>query len=340
MKYRRLGRTDIEVSVICQGGWSLVGGRDWGEQDRSDSVAAIRASLEAGVNFFDSAEVYGRGESESLFARALADRRKDVVIATKVSPENLPPKALREHCERSLRRLKTNYIDLYQIHWPNPDVPVAETLEVLAELKRAGKIRAVGVSNFGAGPLRELLAPGRVETNQLPYSLLWRPIEHEIQPLCVAADLSILCYSPLMQGLLTGKFASPDDVPAGRARTRLFSGKRPHARHGEAGCETEVFEAIAEVRRICESIGIPMGQAALAWLLARPGVASVVVGSRNAAQAAQNALAGDLELSGETVQQLSAATVKVKEAMGVNADMWETPSRMERPAPAADGQSP
>ena len=338
MRYRRLGRTDMEVSVICQGGWSIAGGRTWGHQDRGDSVAAIRAALDSGINFFDTAEAYGAGESERIFGEVLAGRRKEVILATKVAREHLRARQVKRCCTDSLRRLRTDYIDLYQVHWPNPDVPLAETMEAMEQLRAEGKVRAVGVSNFGAGYLAELLDLGRVEANQVCYSLLWRAVEHEIQPLCAAGNVSILCYSPLCQGLLTGKFATPDDVPAGRARMRLFSGDRPESRHGGPGCEELMFEAIGRVRRISEGLGRPMAQVALAWLLGRAGVASVIAGGRSARQVRENAAAGDLELPAEAVERLAEAAEPLKARVGTNADLWQSDSRMERPArPEAKG---
>ncbi len=331
MRYRKLGRTDIEVSVICQGCWSIVSkDSTWGGNVLEDSIAAIRASLDGGVNFFDTAEGYGSGESEEILAKALRGRRKDVVIATKVSPGRLEPDKLKAACEESLRRLGTDYIDLYQIHWPSSKVPISDSLGAMEQLKAEGKIRVIGVSNFNVGCMDGLLSAGRAESNQLPYSLLWRPIEREIQPKCVVNDIGILCYSPICQGLLTGKFASADDVPVARARIRLFSKDRPETRHGEVGYEAEAFEAIDEIRGICDSINQSMGNVAMAWLLARAGVTSVIVGGRNAEQARDNARAGELELSADVIEALSDATEKVKQYAGSNCDMWETPSRMER----------
>lgn len=293
-------------------------------------MAAIQAALEAGVNFFDTAESYGDGASERLLGEVLAGRRRQVVIATKVGPGNLEPHKLAEHCDASLRRLRTDYIDLYQVHWPSPDRPIAETLSVLERLKTVGKVRAFGVSNFGKSYLYELLAVGRVESNQLAYSLLWRPIEHEVQPLCVAHGIGILCYSPLAQGLLTGKFSSPDQVPDMRARTRLFGKDRPHSRHREPGCETETFQAIDRIRGISERLGQPMEAVALAWLLTQGGVTSVVAGARNADQATANTRAAEVVLSTHTIDELTQATEAVKACVGTNTDMWQTESRLER----------
>ncbi len=329
MKFRKLGRTDIDVSVIGLGGWALIGGRTWGDQDRDDSRSAIRAALDAGVTFFDTAEGYGRGESESLLADVIGPGRDEVVIASKVSRRNLEPETLRERCEESLRALRTDYIDLYQVHWPSPDVPLEDSMRAMEDLKRQGKVRVLGVSNFGATYLRDLLAIGRVESNQVCYNLLFRAVEDEVRPLCVEQGISILPYSPIAQGLLTGKWASADEVPEGRARTRLFSGDRPEARHGEAGCEQETFASIERIREIADGLGRPMGQVALAWLLAQEGVPSVIVGARNADQAAENAGAADLDLSGDVLAALAEATEPVKRRLGSSIDFWQSDSRAD-----------
>jgi len=330
MEYRKLGRTDIEVSTICLGCWALIGGHTWGPQDRDESAATIRAAFDAGINFFDTAPAYGDGESEALLGKALADVRKDAVIATKVSGSQLAPEDVARSCDRSLRLLGTDVIDLLQVHWPRADIPLADTLGAMQRLQEAGKVRAIGVSNFGTSYLGEAAELARIETNQLCYSLLWRAIEHEIQPLCTAGEIGILCYSPLCQGLLTGKFATVDDVPEGRARSRLFSKDRPQARHAEPGCEAEVFAAVDETRRIAEGLSLPMAHVALAWLLARDAVTSVIAGARNPEQARQNARAGEVKLPASTIEELAAATDEVKAHIGPNADMWQTDSRMER----------
>lgn len=328
MRYRTLGRTDIEVSAVALGCWAIVGDETWGPQQEQDSFDAIGAALDAGINFFDTAEAYGDGYSEELLGRALADRRREVIIASKVSSEHLGADELRAACERSLKRLRTGYIDLYHIHWPSREAPLEESLGAMERLKAEGKIRAVGVSNFGRLDLLEVLAHGRVEVDQLPYSMLFRAIEYEIVPLCVERDVSILCYCPLAQGLLTGKFATPDDVPESRARTRHYSKDRPQSRHSEPGCEQEVFQAIGAVRDVSEGLGVTMAGAAIAWLLAQAGVGSVLAGGRNAEQVRMNAAAADLSLSEDALQQLSAATEEVKAILGPNPDMWQTDSRI------------
>ncbi len=331
MQYRELGRSGINVSTVCMGCWSI-STKDffWDEQAREDSLAAVRAAFDCGVNFFDTAPMYGDGDSEEILGEALGSRRKEVVVATKIGPADLSPPRIRECCEKSLRALRTDYVDLYQVHWPSATLPLQPTYETLRELQAEGKVRAIGMSNFGTSYLGELLGIGRVESNQLPYSLLWRPVEWEIAPLCIDNAIGILCYSPLCQGLLTGKFASAGDVPEKRARSRLFSKDRRLTRHGEGGCEAATFAAIDEIRQIAAELGRPMGLVSLAWLLRQPGVTAVVAGARNAAQAAENARAADLELSDDIVERLSRATDAVKAHIGRNADAWEAVSRMER----------
>lgn len=327
MKYQKLGKTDMTVSIVSMGCWTIGGGPTWGDPDDSESIAAIHAALDAGVNFFDTAEGYGNGRSESILGQALVGHRHEVIIATKVSRRNLAREAVRQACEASLQRLKTDYIDLYQIHWPSRSVPLAETMDVLERLREQGKIRAIGVSNFGIQDFSALLAVGRCETNQLPYNLLWRAIEYQIRQKCIDEGIGILCYSALAQGLLTGKFASADDVPEGRARTRHFSKHRPQVQHGEDGCESELFAAIEKIRHLSQKIHTPMTRVALVWLLYQPGVTSVIAGARTPDQIKQNVQAVDLELSPEIIAALTEATEELKEKLGSNPDMWRSESR-------------
>ena len=327
MKYGKLGKTDINVSAVALGCWALAGGRVWGSQDEADSIATVRAALDVGVNFFDTAEGYGSGDSELVLGRALKGRRHEAVIATKVSRSSLSGDEVRQACERSLQRLNTDYIDLYQIHWPSRTIPLEETMKALERLREQGKVRAIGVCNFGMADLSDLLATGWAETDQLPYSLLWRAIEYRIRQSCVDEGIGILCYSPLAQGLLTGKFSSPDEVPEGRARTRLFSKERPQARHGEVGCEAEVFAALDKIRRISHKIDQPMVRVAVAWLLHQPGVTSVIAGARKADQIRQTVEATDLQLSPQVIGELAEATDELKQTLGPNPDMWQSESR-------------
>ncbi len=321
---RKLGKTEILVSTVAMGCWSIVGDKTWGHQDEMDSVNALKTAFDCGINFFDTAELYGDGYSETLIGRALSDKRDQVVIASKISSNNVRTWTdMEKSCEESLRRLRTDRIDVYHLHWPARDVPIAETISNFERLQKVGKIRAFAVSNFGSGDLNELLQYGRCEANQLPYSLLWRVIEKEIQSICVENKISITCYSPLAQGMLTGKFRTADEVPEGRARTRHFSSKRPQTRHGEAGCEAETFEAVHILENIAAELGRPLAEISLAWLLHQPGVTSVIAGARNPAQVRANAAAMQLSLSDEIVSRLNQATEDLRKNFGTNPDMWE-----------------
>jgi len=327
MKYRLLGQTDIQVSTICMGCWGLASDFHWGPQDDAVSIATVHAALDAGVNFFDTAELYGNGHSDEVLGRALQGVRSQVVIASKVSSQNLAPDALVRSCEASLRRLNTDYLDLLQIHWPSREVPFAESWAAMERLQQQGKVRAIGVSNFGVLDLSELLKSGRPDSNQLPYSLLFRAIEFGAQQLCLENDISILAYSPLMHGLLTGKFETLDDMPVTRGRTRHFSSRWPHIRHREPGCEAETNAALQAIRRISQEAGFSMTHLALAWVLHQSGVASAITGMRRPDQARDSALAADIILSDDILRQLDEVTRPVKEALGPNLDMWQTEPR-------------
>ena len=329
MQYRRLGQSDVEVSVVCMGCWAIADPRIWGPQDQADAIAAIRASLDAGVNFFDTAEGYGAGDSEELLGKALAGRRSEAVIASKVSPGHHHKADLTAACEASLRRLGADRIDLYMLHWPDHAVGFAEPMRALERLRDQGKIRQIGVSNFARADLPAILELGRVQADQLPYNLLWRAIEFDVQPLCLRHEVSITCYCPLMQGMLAGKYATVDDVPPERARTRHFAGARPMALHRQSGAEALTFGVIHAIRRVSADAGVSMDQLALGWLLAQPAVTSVIVGARNAEQAVRNAHAGDSALPAEIVARLTEASEPLKQHFGSdNPDMWQVPGRM------------
>ncbi len=328
MEYRKIADGQLEVSTICLGCWAIVGGPTWGPQQKDDAIAAIRSSVEAGVNFLDTAEGYGGGASERLIREALGAGRDKVVVASKVATRNLAPDDLRAACEGSLENLGTDYIDIYYLHWPSRTVPFDETVRAMDELVASGKVRHIAVSNFGAADLAGILPLTLPAADQLAYSLLFRAIEYEILPACRRAGVPVMCYSPLMQGLLTGKFAGADDVPAGRARTRLFSSARPEAGHGEDGAEDETFEAVAAISATAREAGLDMGAMSLAWLVSRDGVASAVVGARNAEQARRNAAAGDLPLPADVAERLDEITEPLKRKLGPNPDMWQSTPRI------------
>ncbi len=328
MDKRELGTSGIPVSVVGLGCWPLGGGPGWGDIAEKQAIATIQAALDHGITFFDTAEGYNAGNSERVLGRALRGKRDRAVIATKISPSNTAPDTLRAHCEASLQRLQTDWIDLYQIHWPMPNERVPEALATLEELQAEGKIRAIGISNHGVSQMHTVLQENvTIVANQLAYNLLCRAIEFEILPLCQQHDISTIPYMPLMQGLLAGRYESPDDVPPFRARSRHFSSDRPQARHGEPGAEKETFQAIAAIRETAQDLGVPMAQLSIAWLLERPGVATVIAGARETWQVEANVAAASLELEPDTVEALDRATAALKRAMGANADIWQGDER-------------
>jgi aryl-alcohol dehydrogenase-like predicted oxidoreductase len=330
MEYRPLGRSELRVSSIALGCMSLCATQTYADIPASQASATVDAALDAGINFFDNAPMYGDGEAERRLGDALRGdgKRARAIIGTKISSETLSAAEVAREAEASLRRLRTDCIDLYQIHWPRRMVPLDQTLTAMEQLVRSGKVRVIGVCNFGPLDLADALEKHRVESNQLAYSLLARGVEHEVLPMCVEREIGMLCYSPLAQGLLTGRYASADEVPAERARTRHFAGTRPQARHGQPGCEAETFAAIRDVRTICEEAALPMADVALAWLLQQPGVSSVLAGASKPDQVAQNVRAATIRLDRPTMAKLDAATRLVKERLGPNCDPWQAMARI------------
>jgi len=298
MQYRTLGNTEFRVSTVALGCWAIVGDETWGPQDEQTSLDTLRAAIDAGVNFFDTAEMYGNGYSEILLGKVLPAFRDKVFIASKVHREKLTAEEVYKACHQSLDRLKTEYLDLYQIHWPCRTVPYEETYRALEQLRKQGKIRAIGICNFGPKDLGDFLKIGETASNQISYSMLFRAPEFGIQDLCRKHKISILPYSPLMQGLLTGKFTSADQV-------------------------------LARIQKMCDTIQQPMADVALAWLLSRGAVTSLIAGARTPEQVRENARAGDLVLSKEILDELTNLTDPIKNLLGPNCDMWQTESRYQ-----------
>ncbi|MFQ5811253.1 MAG: aldo/keto reductase [Armatimonadota bacterium] len=327
MEKRPCGKSGIDVSVVGIGAWAYGGGEDdyWGAQDQSDVEAVVGAALDKGINYFDTAEAYNGGRSEESLGRALGARRHEAVIGSKVSPNHTEPSVLREHCDASLQRLGTDYIDIYFVHWPIANHPVQDAFDTLSALQSEGKIRSIAVSNFGVRDLTEALETGaRIDVNQLCYNLVSRAIEFEIVPLCLEHDIAIFAYMPLLQGILSGKYATLDDIPPERTRTRQFSGDRPQSRHGGPGAEDEMIKVLDGMREISDETGIPMDQLALAWTMAKPGVASVLVGVRNIEQLERNAPAADVKLSDDLVARLDELTDPLMHTLGPNADYFQS----------------
>lgn len=296
MERRRLGRTDLDLSVVGLGTW-VFGGR-WGGADDADSEAAVHAALDAGVNWIDTADIYGQGRAEQIVGRAVRARRDDVIVATKggVAWEAGPPLRiwreargdyLRMACERSLRALGLDHVDLYQVHWPVDGVDPAETMEALLDLQRRGLARWVGVSNYELPHLRAAAAAGRFDSYQPGYHMMRRQVEAAELPWCAANDVGVIAYGPLAHGLFTGRMDESTTFPADdwRAASEFFTDDAYPAR----------VAAVRELAAVAAQAGRAGGVAelAVAWVLRRPEVTSAIIGGRDARQARANAaLAG------------------------------------------------
>lgn len=317
MQKRRLGRSDLEVTVLTMGCWQA-GKSQWSNVTDEDSIAALRAAADAGFNFFDTAEGYGDGHSEEIVAQAL-EGRNDLLVATKVSPHNLYADKIREACDNSLRRLKRERIDLYQIHWPSgswggPKIPIEETMGALVQLREAGKIGAIGVSNFNGEQIEEALQYGRIESLQPPYSLFFRPFEFNgTVETCIKHGIGIIAYSPLAQGLLTGKFNKDNRPSDNRGGNALFQGET----------YDKALAAVDALKPIATKYDVHTGHLALQWLLSQPGVTSVIVGARTPEQVQDNARAAEFKISPEDLQQIDRIGRTVTDELPVDkTNMW------------------
>lgn len=317
MQTRELGTSGIQITPVITGTWQA-GKSMWVGIEDAETIQAIRSAFEAGITTVDTAEVYGRGHSERIVAEALSDVRDQVVYATKVFSNHLKYDQVMAACENSLKNLKTDYIDLYQIHWPSGSfnsevVPIEETMQALNDLKQQGKIRAIGVSNFSLPQLQEAIQYGRIDSVQPPYSLFWRYIEKELMPYCAEQKISILAYSSLAQGLLTGKFGADQTFPPedNRSDNKLFQGETYQ----------RAQEALAKLRPIAEQKQISLANLAIAWLVAQPQ-AQAIVGVRNAKQAIENAKAGSVQLSAGELAEIDAIGRIVTDSLDDNPMMW------------------
>ncbi len=317
MEKRALGTSGIHITPIITGTWQA-GKSQWVGVEDAETIKAIRSAFDAGITTVDTAEVYGQGHSEQVVAEALSDVRDQVVYATKVFANHLKYDQVIAACEGSLKNLQTDRLDLYQIHWPSGAfksevVPISETMQALNDLKQQGKIRAIGVSNFSRSQLEEATQYGRIDSLQPPYSLFWRYVEKETVPYCVEHKISIIAYSSLAQGLLTGKFGADHTFPPedNRAKNKLFQGENyAHAQ-----------EALAKLRPIADRYQTSLGNLALAWLIAQPQ-ANAIVGVRNAAQAVENASAGNLQLTPADLAEIDQIGHIVTDSLDDNPLMW------------------
>ena len=340
MEFRQCGDSDLKLPVIGVGAWSFGGGDFWGDQDQGNVDEVVGKAIDCGCTLFDTAEMYNDGLSEASLGKALGTRRDKAIIATKVSPHNARPDDLRRSCENSLSRLGTDYIDLYMMHYaineqsllhytddsgPPEDYPTIEAaLETMEALRQEGKIRYIGVSNFGVQQLAEAFAVGvPIVCNQLHYNLLCRMLEFEILDFCIDRGIGVVSYAPLMQGLLTGKYGSLDEIPLKRRRTRHFHSRREGTRHGEVGAEEELEAALAGISAVAERIGISMSVLALSWCLSNPAITCTLTGARDVGQLHGNLVAADMPLGPGLIEELDEITAPLKQKLGKHPDYFE-----------------
>ena len=317
MQLHTLGMSDFKISLILMGTWQA-GKEMWVGIDDAQSTRAVQAAFDAGITTFDTAAAYGKGHSERILGAALAGVRTDVILATKVFANRLQFNQVIKSCHQSLKNLKTDYIDLYQIHWPagafgTRAVPIEETLAAMNELKEQGKIRAIGVSNFSCAQLEEAARYARIDSIQSPYSLFWRHIEGDIMSYCQENNISILAYSPMAQGLLTGKFTQNHKFEKGdhRKKNRLFS--PDNFRRAQ--------KALDGLRPIAEQNAASLAQLALAWVVSHAGTFAIA-GARSVDQVFSNARAADLILSENDLARIDEIGRIVTHYLDENPVMW------------------
>jgi aryl-alcohol dehydrogenase-like predicted oxidoreductase len=308
VEYRRLGDSDLRVSEICLGTWTTFGG----SLDDNAAIALVDAAFELGINFFDTANTYSEGRSEEVLGRALATRPRDsYVLATKVraaAPDGgrgVSREQVLHQIDQSLERLGAEFVDLYQCHWWDEDVPLAETLGAMTEIVEAGKVRYVGCSNWSGEQIQEAVDLARehgyvkIVSSQPEYSLLQREPESDVIPVSEANGISQVVYSPLAQGVLTGKYLPGEGVGEGtrgaaRAEWMEF-------------LSDDVLERVQRLRPIADGLGLTIAQLALAWILREPNVASAIVGASRLEQLRDNASASGVQLDAETIGAIEGA---------------------------------
>jgi aryl-alcohol dehydrogenase-like predicted oxidoreductase len=317
MDMTRLGRSEIQVSRIAFGTWSF--GGDWGDVDTENAVAAIRYAHELGVNFFDTAQGYGNGAAEAILGDALRTeldgRRDEVVIATKggIDPggertRDSGREALRSGVESSLRAMKIDHIDLYQVHWPDPQTPFEDTAGYLQELVDEGKIRHVGVSNFDVAQMEAFARVRPVETLQPPYHLFRRGVEAEIWPYVQANDIGTLVYSPLGSGLLTGSMTEDTTFDEGdwRSQASAFTGEAFRTN----------LRIVEELKEFAATKDLEVSQLAIAWVLAQPEVDVAILGARSRRNIERSLAAADVRLDAADLAEIDRITMDGYEVQG------------------------
>lgn len=311
MTKKKLGNSDMELTPIGVGAWAMGGGGwafGWGPQDDAQSIAAIHAALDHGVNWIDTAAVYGLGHSEEVVARAVAGRSPKPYIFTKCSlvwnekrevSRSLKGDSIRRECEASLSRLKVDAIDLYQIHWPDPEPDIEEAWKTMAELQKAGKVRWIGVSNFNVSHMERCRKIAPVTSLQPPYSAVSPEVQDQILPYCLQYGIGVIVYSPMKSGLLTGKMTRERvaNFPADDFRRKALNFQEPHLSRN--------LELAELMKQIGARHGRTAGEVAIAWTLRNPAVTAAIVGMRSAEQVEGVIGAMEFRLSEAEIQEIA-----------------------------------
>ncbi len=311
MEYRALGTSGLLVSTVGLGTWVL-GGDHWGKTEDEESIAAIHAALDSGINLIDTAPAYGIGHAEKIVGRAIKGRREGVIVATKCGVQregkkfsySLKPDDIRKELERSLQSLGVDVIDLYQCHWPDPKTPIEETMGEMLKMRDAGKIRHIGVSNFDVPLLERARAVAPIVSLQPHYSILERKIEQSILPFCREKQIGIISYGTLGSGILTGKYIEPPCFSKGDCRNFFYLFyKEPYWNRTQS--------LLAEMKKVAEKRTVPVSQVAINWSRQQQGVTAALAGARTAEQATMNAGAGDWALSQDELNSITAACDRI-----------------------------
>jgi len=315
MNKRKLGYTDLELTTVGLGTWAMGGPWQfgWGPQDDNKAVDAILAALDKGINWIDTAAIYGLGHSEQLIGKALKQTHTKPLIATKCGllwnerrekVNCLKPQSIREECHKSLKRLGVEVIDLYQMHWPEPQEDIERAWEEMAKLAEQAKVRYTGVSNFNLEQIKRLQKIAPVASLQPAYSMLHREVEDELLGYCAENNIGVVAYSPMGRGLLTGKFSQQRlaALPLDDHRRRSEDFHEPQF--------SATLQLVERLRPIAERNGMTLAQLAISWVLRRSEITAAIVGARNAEQIAETSAAADSELPAEEIEQIERLLVE------------------------------
>jgi len=306
MEYRKLGSSNLSVSCLALGTWAFGGDKWWGTQKDQDSLSTLYKAIELGVNFIDTAPVYGRGRSEEIIGKALKKKnlRDKVLLATKVGlpwegrniRHDLSKKSIFKEFEDSLKRLKVEVIDLYQVHWPDLETPIQETAEAMRTLYEKGRIKAIGVSNYSVEEMKEFMKHSPLHCLQPPYNMFRREIESQILPSCLQNNIGVIVYTPLHSGVLTGKFFFGEKIPSDKIRSI-----NPDLKEEKIQITREI---LSKLKDIASGYGKTLTELALNWVISKKGITSAIAGARKASQIEQNAGAVGWNISEEDQEKI------------------------------------